>query len=35
MLIVTAPVAVGFAVAAWLGTAAIVGVVATDLRSNG
>ena len=34
MLIVTEPVAVGFAVAAWLGTAAIVGVVANGLRSN-
>jgi hypothetical protein len=35
MLIVTESLAVGFAIAAWLGTAAIVGVVANDLRSNG
>jgi hypothetical protein len=34
MLIVTESLAVGFVIAAWLGTAAIVGVVANDLRSN-
>jgi len=35
MQVVLAPLAVGFAIAAWLGAAAIVGVVANGLRSNG
>ena len=35
MLVVTEPLAIGFTIAAWLGTAAIVGVVANGLRSNG
>jgi hypothetical protein len=34
MVLVTEPLAVGFTIAAWLGTAAIVGVVGNGLRSN-